>query len=369
VQSAESADLYEHCVRAIRHGLNFGAHGLPLMGSGDWTDGMNKVGLQGRGESVWLGFFLYHVLTRFADLAELHADIAFARVCREESASLRVNLDKHGWDGAWYRRAYFDDGSPLGSAGNAECRIDSIAQSWSVLSHAGDPARARKAMDALDERLVDRSHALIKLLDPPFDTSAADPGYIKGYLPGVRENGGQYTHAAIWAAMAFAQLGDANRAGELLAMIAPANHALTPQAADLFKVEPYVVSADVYSVVPHRGRGGWSWYTGSAAWLYRLITESLLGLHLEAGALRIAPRLPDHWPGFTATYRHHETTYEITVTHDATTTAALTILLDGEDQNGHAIPLVNDTQTHHITVTLGPTPIDPELAAVSVDQA
>jgi len=353
VQSSEQADLYEHCVRAIRHGLTFGAHGLPLMGSGDWNDGLNNVGLQGRGESVWLGFFLYHVLLNFADVATRRGDMPFAQLCRDESAKLRVNLEKHAWDGEWYRRAYFDDGSPLGSATNAECRIDSIAQSWSVLSQAADPARAHTAMDSLDERLVDRAHGLIKLLDPPFDTSAVDPGYIKGYLPGVRENGGQYTHAAIWAAMGFAALGDARRACELLEMILPTHHSMSQQASDVFKVEPYVVVADVYSVEPHCGRGGWTWYTGSAAWLYRLITESLLGLRLENGRLRIAPCIPESWGGFAATYRYRETTYQIAVSHDATATVALSVIMDGEEQLQHAITLVDDGQTHHITVTLG----------------
>ena len=352
VRSSESADVYEHCVRAIRHGLNFGAHGLPLIGSGDWNDGLNNVGLQGRGESVWLGFFLYHVLTKFVDVANLRADLAFAQVCRDESAKLRANLEQHAWDGEWYRRAYFDDGTPLGSAKNTECRIDSIAQSWSVLSQAADTARARTAMDALDERLVDRAHGLIKLLDPPFDTSDADPGYIKGYLPGVRENGGQYTHAAIWAAMAFAALGDAQRAGELLAMILPTNHSLSPQASNIFKVEPYVVSADVYSVEPHCGRGGWSWYTGSAGWLYRLITESLLGLQLEGDTLRIAPCIPASWTGLKITYRYRETTYEIAVLHTASSGGALQITLDGAEQHGNGIALLNDGTTHAVRVTL-----------------
>ena len=276
-RSAESASLYEHCVRAIVHGLRFGAHGLPLMGSGDWNDGMNLVGIKGTGESVWLGFFLCAVLKQFAEVARLKGDSPFAERCEAEGIKLRQNLEQHGWDGEWYRRAYFDDGSPLGSATNVECRIDSIAQSWSVLSGAGDAGRSRMAMKAVDERLVRRDHALIQLLDPPFDKSNLDPGYIRGYVPGVRENGGQYTHGAIWAAMAFAALGDRERAWELTTMINPVNHARTPEGMATYKVEPYVIAADVYALAPHTGRGGWSWYTGSAGWMYRLIVESLLG--------------------------------------------------------------------------------------------
>ncbi|RPJ58278.1 MAG: hypothetical protein EHM24_28815, partial [Acidobacteria bacterium] len=249
--SDDSASLYDHCVRAILRGLRFGTHGLPLIGSGDWNDGMNLVGAKGRGESVWLGFFLYAVLTRFSDLARRHDDPAFAGRCESEAASLRLRLEEAGWDGAWYRRAYFDDGSPLGSSRNAECQIDSIAQSWSVLSGAADPARARTAMDAVDARLVRRDDRLVRLLDPPFDTSDLDPGYIKGYVPGVRENGGQYTHAAIWAAMAFAELGDAERAWEVWNLINPLAHGASPGAIETYKVEPYLVAADIYAVAPH----------------------------------------------------------------------------------------------------------------------
>ncbi len=280
VRLEEVASLYQHCVRAILRGLEWGEHGLPLIGSGDWNDGMNLVGQQGKGESVWLGFFLYDVLMQFTAIARRRDDLSFAHRCQQEAARLRQQLEQQGWDGEWYRRAYFDDGTPLGSASNPECRIDSIAQSWSVLSGAGDGKRARLAMEAVDQRLVRRHQALIQLLDPPFDQSDLNPGYIQGYLPGVRENGGQYTHAAIWAAMAFAALGDRRRAWELLTLINPVNHAKSPAAMATYKVEPYVVAADVYALSPHTGRGGWTWYTGSASWLYRLIMESLLGLRL-----------------------------------------------------------------------------------------
>ncbi len=353
-RSGESGTLYEHCVRAVVHGLRYGAHGLPLMGSGDWNDGMNLVGIEGNGESVWLGFFLCAVLTQFAEVAQQRGDTSFAARCEAEVGKLRTNLEQHGWDGAWYRRAYFDDGSPLGSAGNVECRIDAIAQSWSVLSGAGDKGRARAAMKAVDERLVRRGDALIQLLDPPFDKSDLDPGYIRGYVPGVRENGGQYTHGAIWVAMAFAALGDRERAWELAAMINPINHARTPEDAATYKVEPYVVTADVYAVAPHTGRGGWSWYTGSAGWMYRLIVESLLGVTLERNRLRFAPCLPAGWTGFTLRYRRVATTYDIAVRQMLVDTGgqvrATVVTLDGAVQPGDSIRLVDDGGAHQVSV-------------------
>jgi len=352
-RSVEAASLYQHCVRAIRHGLKWGEHGLPLIGSGDWNDGMNRVGLQGQGESVWLGFFLYQVLTQFAALARRHHDPDFAGFCTTEAERLRENLDRHAWDGAWYRRAWFDDGTPLGSAGNAECQIDSISQSWSVLSGAGDAGHVRKAMQAVDERLVSREHGLIQLLAPPFDQSDLDPGYIKGYVPGVRENGGQYTHGAVWAAMAFAALGDSRRAWELTTLINPANHAKSKEAIATYKVEPYVMAADVYAVAPHTGRGGWTWYTGSAGWMYRLILESLLGLRLEVDRLHVAPCLPAHWHGLKIHYRFRETVYHIAITQTPGGEGRVTSLtVDGVEQDGQAIPLVDDQQEHSVVATL-----------------
>ncbi|WP_343229990.1 glucoamylase family protein [Rhodanobacter sp. DHG33] len=340
--------LYEHCKRAIGRAAARGPHGLPLMGSGDWNDGMNKVGEGGRGESVWLGFFLYHVLQRFVPLARQRGDEAFAQQCVDEAAALRENLDKHAWDGDWYRRAWFDDGTPLGSATDPECRIDSIAQSWSVLSGAGDAERRHQAMDALDEHLVRRDAGLIQLLDPPFDKSDLDPGYIKGYLPGVRENGGQYTHAAVWAAMAFAELGDSARAWELLGLINPVNHGKDEGIAT-YKVEPYVVTADVYGRPPHVGRGGWSWYTGSAGWLYRLIVDSLLGLRVEGERLRLLPLLPQGWDTFTMDYRFRETDYRIEV-HRVQEGEAERCVLDGHEQDDDAIALVDDGRDHRVEV-------------------
>jgi cyclic beta-1,2-glucan synthetase len=346
--SEEKAPLYEHCVRAILRGLTMGEHGLPLMGSGDWNDGMNKVGEHGKGESIWLGFFLYEVLTRFAEVARIRGDVPFAERCLSEAARVRENIEQHGWDGEWYRRAYFDDGSPLGSASNPECQIDSIAQSWSVLSGAGDAKRSRMAMEAVDKRLVQRGDALIQLLDPPFDKSNLDPGYIKGYVPGVRENGGQYTHAAIWTAMAFAALGDDRRAWELLAMINPVNHAATPEAIATYKVEPYVVAADVYALSPHTGRGGWTWYTGSAGWMYRLIVESLLGLRIEVDRLHFAPCLPAHWKEFKVHYRYRETVYHILVSETPPASGGTTLTVDGVERNDKFISLVDDQQEHTV---------------------
>ena len=354
-RSAEAASLYEHGVRAILHGLRFGSHGLPLIGSGDWNDGMNLVGIEGKGESVWLAFFLCTVLTQFGRVARLRGDLAFARRCEEETAELSRNIEAHGWDGAWYRRAYFDDGSPLGSARNAECQIDSVSQSWSVLSGIGDARRSRTAMDAVYGRLVQRDAALIQLLAPPFDQSTRHPGYIGGYVPGVRENGGQYTHGAIWTVMAFAALGDADRAWELMDMINPVNHGRTPEGVAVYRVEPYVVAADVYAKAPHTGRGGWSWYTGSAGWMYRLIVESLLGVELAADKLRFSPCLPADWKGFSLDYRYRETTYHVVVSQAETADSTPAVWVDGDLQADHAVALVNDLTDHAVRVVVQST--------------
>ena len=354
-RSEDTASLYDHCVRAILKGLSVGEHNLPLIGSGDWNDGMNMVGARGKGESVWLGFFLYEVLVQFAEVARRHGDTPFAERCRMEAAQVRQNVEQNGWDGAWYRRAYFDDGSPLGTASNLECQIDSIAQSWAVLSGAGDAVRTRAAMEAVDKRLVRRGHRLIQLLDPPFDISTLDPGYIRGYPPGVRENGGQYTHGAIWASMAFAALGDRRRAWDLLAMINPVNHASSPEGMALYKVEPYVVAADVYAYPPHTGRGGWTWYTGAAGWMYRLIVESLLGLKLEVDRLRFAPCLPADWKGFKVHYRYRETVYHIAILQMLGEKGGTHVTMDGVERQDDAIPLVDDRQEHAVEVRI-PTP-------------
>ncbi|MGA7105696.1 MAG: glucoamylase family protein [Candidatus Deferrimicrobiaceae bacterium] len=356
-RSEEAASLYEHCRRAILRGLGTGEHGLPLMGSGDWNDGMNLVGAHGKGESVWLGFFLYEVLMQFTEVARKAGDLTFVERCRREAAQVRRNIEQNGWDGEWYRRAYFDDGSPLGSAGNPECRIDSIAQSWSVLSGAGDTGRSRMAMDAVDQRLVRRDHGLIQLLDPPFDKSSLNPGYIKGYVPGVRENGGQYTHGAVWVAMAFAALGDSGRAWELLGMINPVTHSKSPEGIAIYKVEPYVVAADVYALPPHTGRGGWTWYTGSAGWMYRLVVGSLLGLTREVDKLRFSPCLPADWKGFKMYYRYRETVYEIDVRQQPEGEGRTIVTVDGMEQQDEAIPLVDDRRNHSVEIVSIRSPV------------
>ena len=346
--SALREPLYDHCARALRRALGLlGGRGLPLIATGDWNDGMNRVGERNEGESVWLGFFLFDALTRFTAVAQSRGDTAFAQYCTDAATQLRTNLEAHAWDGAWYRRAWFDNGSPLGSTESDECRIDSIAQSWSVLSGAGSPERTRQAMTSLDTYLVKRDAGLIQLLDPPFDKTPQDPGYIRGYVPGVRENGGQYTHAAIWATMAFAHLGDTERAWELMRMINPVNHGNSAEAIAIYKVEPYVVAADVYAVAPHVGRGGWTWYTGSAGWMYRLMTESLLGVRRENDRLHVTPRLPADWPGFVLRYRYLDTVYRINVRH-AQAGEQAQLRVDGVMQDGMFITLDNQRGVHEV---------------------
>jgi cellobiose phosphorylase len=348
-RSEDSATLYQHCVRAIERGLKFGQHGLPLIGCGDWNDGMNRVGNQGRGESVWLAFFLFDVLTQFARLARAHRDPAFAERCATQALRLQQNIEQHAWDGQWYRRAYFDSGEPLGSESNPECRIDSLPQSWSVISGAGDPSRARQAMQSVDQRLVRRDPGLIQLFDPPFDQSSLNPGYIKGYIPGVRENGGQYTHGAIWVAMAFALMGDRERAWELFGLLNPIHHGGTPAQIATYRVEPYVVAADVYAVAPHLGRGGWTWYTGSAGWMYRLLIEILLGVNLEGDQLRLAPELPKTWTAFKIHYRYRQTVYHISISRLPADSAGATWLsVDGLEITGTTIPLRDDRKEHAV---------------------
>jgi cellobiose phosphorylase len=352
-RSTEAASLYAHCVRALKHGLRFGAHHLPLMGCGDWNDGMNLVGKDGKGESVWLAWFLFENLELFSGLARDRDDTDFAELCRTQAVQLRSNIEAHAWDGAWYRRAWFDDGTPLGSSGNDECRIDSISQSWAVISNGGNPIRVRQAMTAVDQRLVRRDKQIIQLLDPPFDKSDLEPGYIKGYIPGVRENGGQYTHAAIWTTMAFAMLGDKERAWEFFAMLNPIHHGSTPEDIERYKVEPYVMCADIYGVPPHIGRGGWTWYTGAAGWMYRLTVETLLGLQLEVDHLRIAPCVPAEWESYKIHYRYRDTVYHIIVKRVGEASGQITrVRVDGAERPDTRIPLVDDRQEHFVEVDL-----------------
>jgi cyclic beta-1,2-glucan synthetase len=348
-RSEQTATLYDHCVLAIQHGLRFGVNGLPLIGSGDWNDGMDHVGRHGKGESVWLAFFLYEVLREFATIAGKRKDLAFADQCTRQGELLARNIDKNAWDGEWYRRAYFDDGTPLGSSNNDECRIDSIAQSWSVLSGAGEPGHSQQGMESAYRHLVRKDLSIIQLLDPPFDKSTMNPGYIKGYIPGVRENGGQYTHAAIWMVMAFAALKKAGRTWELFSMINPVNHGSTSEKIARYKVEPYVVAADVYSVSIHSGRGGWTWYTGSAGWMYRLIIESILGLRKEENTLFFDPCIPPEWNSFTLQYKYHNTTYHISV-EQTKTGEGLKLTVDGLEQK--SIALVDDRKIHEVIFRL-----------------
>jgi cyclic beta-1,2-glucan synthetase len=350
-RSSQSGTLYDHCVRAIRNGLRFGQHGLPLIGSCDWNDGMDKVGEHGRGESVWLAFFLCEVLQRFAEVADLVRDVDFATECRSEAKKRAANVELNAWDGQWYRRAYFDDGTPLGSHTNEECQIDSISQSWGVLSGAADPVRVRGAMEQVNQRLVRRDSGIIQLLDPPFDKAGPNPGYIRGYVPGVRENGGQYTHAAIWTAMAFARMGDSERAWELARMINPVMHGATAEGTAKYKVEPYVVTADVYAVAPHVGRGGWSWYTGSSGWMYRLILESLLGVTRTANHLALAPRMPAEWDRFSLTYRHGAASYVINVVKSAQAIVP-EMTVDGIRQAGLVFELYDTPSVHQVELLM-----------------
>jgi cellobiose phosphorylase len=352
--SGQTGTIYEHCLRALKHGYRLGPHGLPLMGTGDWNDGMNKVGVHGKGESIWNGWFFVTVLNAFGDLAEQCDKADDANWCRAGAEQLRLALEASAWDGAWYRRAYFDDGTPLGSAENDECQIDAIPQAWAVISGVANPARAQSAMDAVQKRLVRVEDKLIQLFDPPFDKGSLQPGYIKGYVPGIRENGGQYTHAATWVALATALQGRGERAVELWNLINPVYHATTPEQVQRYKVEPYVVCADVYGASPHTSRGGWTWYTGSASWLYRVAIETILGFRLRGSALRVNPRIPSGWPGFELVYQYQSATYRIVVDNSAATGCGVrSVELDHQRLPNDTIRLINDGKTHEVRVTLG----------------
>jgi cyclic beta-1,2-glucan synthetase len=351
--SDQQGTLYEHCLRAIEKGVTTGAHGLPLMGSCDWNDGMNRVGFRGQGESTWLGFFLHAVLTAFAPVCEAQSDHGRAGRYRAEAARLALVLDQ-AWDGEWYRRGYYDDGAPLGSAQNDECKIDSIVQSWAVLSGAAPVARTECAMDAVRTHLVRRGPRVLPLLTPPFDTSAQDPGYIKGYPPGVRENGGQYTHAAAWTVMALARLGSGDEAAELFHMLNPINHTRTGADVQHYKVEPYVVAGDVYAHNAHAGRGGWTWYSGSAGWLYRAGLESILGLRRQGATFAVEPCIPASWPRYEIEWRFGRTRYAITVENPERRYRGVAAAhLDGAPVDAGAVPLVDDGATHQLIVVMG----------------
>lgn len=355
--SSETGSIYDHCVRALRKASTKGVHGLPLIGSGDWNDGMNRVGIEGKGESVWLAWFLITTLRGFAVHADKRGDIELRDELLGKADGYAEAVEHSAWDGEWYRRAYFDDGSPLGSRTSDECKIDSIAQSWSLISRAGKPERTEKAMESHNKYLIRDDARLLMLLTPPFDKTTHDPGYIQGYLPGVRENGAQYTHAALWAVLATALQGDGNRALELYQMINPITHTDTPAAVDIYKVEPYVVAADVYTAAGHLGRGGWTWYTGSAAWMYRIGLEAILGFQLRGEKLHIDPCIPASWKEFTIEYRHRSSTYLITVENpDGLQRGAVELTVDGKTADG-GISLVDDGNRHEVTVSMRPSPV------------
>ena len=354
--SGNPAPLFEHCVRALNSSLSVGAHGLPLFGTGDWNDGMNRVGIEGRGESVWLAWFLHAALMRFAPIAEARGADETAAAWRKHAFAVHQAVEREAWDGDWYRRGYYDDGTVLGSVSSDECRIDSIAQSWAVISGAADRGRALRAMAAVNTQLVSRSDGLVKLFTPPFDHSAKDPGYIKAYPPGLRENGGQYTHAAMWTTLAFALLGDGDRAGELFSLLNPINHASTRAGIHRYKVEPYVVCADVYSAPQHVGRGGWTWYTGSAGWMYRSAVEGILGIKVRGATLVVDPSIPRAWPGFEFTYKHGTSRYRISIKNPRGVNRGIgQATLDGKNLTGPPgeIQLKDDGRYHYGEITLG----------------
>ncbi|MDA8442817.1 MAG: glycosyl transferase family 36, partial [Peptococcaceae bacterium] len=351
--SPQRGSVYEHCLRAIERAVHFGEHGLPLIGSGDWNDGFSNIGIKGKGESVWLGWFLYATLTRFAKICATRSDLETAKRFDEIAKELQSNLECHGWDGSWYRRAYFDDGTPLGSVRNEECQIDCIAQAWAVISGAGSRDKVRAAMLALDHYLLRRDDRMLLLLNPPFDHAEPNPGYIKGYVPGVRENGGQYTHGAIWAVLAWTMIGEGDQATELFQMLNPINHSRTESEVARYKVEPYVMAGDVYATPGHEGRGGWSWYTGASGWMYRTGLEGILGFSPTGDTLTIKPCIPRHWPGYSIEYRYKDTPYVIEVMNpNGKMTGVGQISVDGVVLNGDSIPLVNDTKPHLIKVLM-----------------
>ena len=318
------------------------------MGCGDWNDGMNLVGQDGRGESVWLAFFLYDVLTQFSKIAIMQNDHAFSETCLAQAQELQRNIELHGWDGEWYLRAFFDNGEPLGSKNNDECRIDSLPQSWSVISGASGTRRSEQALEQVYRQLVHHEEKFIQLFTPPFDKTDLNPGYIKGYAPGVRENGGQYTHGAIWVAMAYALMGDKDRSWELFSLLNPVQHGMTPEQIAVYKIEPYVVAADVYARAPYTGRGGWSWYTGSSSWMYRLLVEMLLGVNRSGNKLNLSPLLPPSWNSYKVHYRFGQTMYHITF-HRITDNSMLRLILDGKElSENNVLPLESDGKEHFV---------------------
>jgi cellobiose phosphorylase len=349
--SREVSPVWEHCRRALDKAAQLGDHQLPLIGTGDWNDGMNHVGAAGKGESVWLAWFLAAVLNHFAALLENNGQPAHSVRWRAQASHLAEAAERHAWDGEWYLRAFFDDGTPLGSHANKEARIDSLPQSWSVISGLGQASRSRVAMDSAQSMLVDPTNKLVRLFTPPFDHSEPHPGYIMGYPPGLRENGGQYTHGSLWMAMAWARLGEGSKAAGLLTMMSPVEHARTPEDVASYCGEPYAVAADVSDGAGRIGRAGWTNYTGSAAWMYRIWVEEVLGFKLRGDRLTLNPVVPDDWPGFELTYRYRSTTYKIEVDRGPGLDS-MRMRLDGRVVSGGAITLVDDGVTHRIGVLI-----------------
>jgi cellobiose phosphorylase len=350
----EKASLYDHCIRSIERGLRFGEHGLPLIGGGDWNDGMNTIGNGGKGESVWLAWFLCSVMEKFIQICRHMGDGERADRYVAVTEKLVEAAERNAWDGNWYRRAFFDNGAPLGSVSCKECKIDSLAQSWAVISGKGDPVRTKKALDSIDDYLVMRDAGLIKLLTPPFDEGELEPGYIKGYVPGVRENGGQYTHAAAWVIIAFAMTGNGDKAAELFHLINPVNHTRTDREYSVYRTEPYVMAADVYSVPPHTGRGGWTWYTGTASWMYKAGLESILGFQKRGNRLEIDPCIPGKWAEYSLEYHCQNAVYLIQVKNPGHVCRGVSrVIADGEIQKENSINLIDDGKTHSVEVILG----------------
>jgi cyclic beta-1,2-glucan synthetase len=360
VPALSAASVYEHCARALKRGMTVGRNGLPLFGCGDWNDGMNRVGREGRGESTWMGFFLVSTIDAFLPYAVTRGDAALVAAMHDYRAQMVTALNDTGWDGGWYRRGYYDSGAPLGSKDSDECRIDALAQAWAVISGVAPADRAAQALDARQRELVSYDDRLVRLLAPPFVNTAEDPGYIKGYVAGVRENGGQYTHAALWAAKALLLAGRREAGARVLAMLSPVSHTQTPDDVARYQVEPYVIAADVYGVAPHIGRGGWTWYTGSAGWMLRVTLENLLGVTVEGGQrLRVAPLIPDSWPGFTVEHRRADgTRYRIEVKNHGGAGQVRSATLDGAavalEEGGVVVPLCQDGALHTLRVAMGP---------------
>ena len=351
--TSELETVFEHCLRAINHSLSLGQHDLPLMGTGDWNDGMNRVGWQGKGESIWLGWFQCKVITDFLPFCNQREQNSNRNKFELYMKKIKAALEKDGWDGDWYKRAYFDDGTPLGASTNVECRIDSIAQSWAVISGAADLTRARRAMAKVGELLVQSKSQLVLLFSPPFDQTPQDPGYIKGYVPGVRENGGQYTHAAVWVMMAYAKLGDGVMTHDVFQMLNPILHSSDETKVEKYKIEPYVIAADVYSGDSREGRGGWSWYTGAASWYYRATLEEILGLKIRGNNLKISPCIPPKWKTYELSYFYGKTKYLITVNNpDGLSGGAVLIDVDGSQIHESEVTLIDDGKDHHVTATL-----------------